>query len=83
MKSTVFLDVMPCSPVEVERRFRGTHCLQTGLKSKPSKRGLLAAYVLLVTCLARSSTVKMGILSSFETSVNFYRTARRHMPEDL
>jgi hypothetical protein len=28
MKITVFRDIVPCSPVEVNRRFRGTYCLQ-------------------------------------------------------
>jgi hypothetical protein len=28
MKMTVFRDIVPCSPAEVNRRFRGTYCLQ-------------------------------------------------------
>jgi hypothetical protein len=37
---------------------------------------------LLVTCLADSSTLKMEALCPSETSVNFYRTTQRHIPDD-
>jgi hypothetical protein len=37
---------------------------------------------LLVACLAYSSILRMEAVHSFETSVNFYRNTRRHIPED-
>jgi hypothetical protein len=36
---------------------------------------------MLAFCLAYSSTLKMEVTSSFETSVNFQRTTRRYIPE--
>jgi hypothetical protein len=39
-----------------------------------------ARFVLLVTCLACSSTLKMEAVRSLEISVNSYRNTRRHIP---
>jgi hypothetical protein len=41
------------------------------------------AFFLLVTCLAYFFTLKMEAVRSSQTSVNFYRTTLRHIPEDL
>jgi hypothetical protein len=40
---------------------------------------VLAARLMLVSCLAYSSTLKMEVTSSFETSVDFQRTAWRYI----
>jgi hypothetical protein len=37
---------------------------------------------LLLACVAYSSTLKMGALHFSKTSINFYRTIWRHIPED-
>jgi hypothetical protein len=68
MKTTVFWDVMPRSLVEVYRRFRGACCLH--------HRGdeFLARALLIALIKAAASTS--------ETSVNFYQTIRRNIPED-
>jgi hypothetical protein len=90
LKSTVVLDVTPCSPVEVDRRFGGTYCLnlqgwtvsqarnqeQTG-----DKQMGLAAYLLPIFCLAHCSTLKMEATRSSKTSADFYRITRRCNPE--
>jgi hypothetical protein len=34
------------------------------------------------SCLVYSSTVKVEAICSFETSINFQRTAQRYIPED-
>lgn len=36
----------------------------------------------LFACSAHSSTLKMEEVHSSKTSVNFYQTTRRHIPED-
>jgi methionine aminopeptidase len=37
---------------------------------------------MLVSCLASSSTQKMEVRCSFETSVDFHQTAGHYVPED-
>jgi hypothetical protein len=44
---------------------------------------LLAAAILLVTCLVSSSAQKFEVIRVSETSMNFYRNTRRHIPEDI
>jgi hypothetical protein len=43
MKSAIFWDIMPCSPLKANRRFGGTSPPSSGLKNKPNK-------ALLATC---------------------------------
>jgi hypothetical protein len=43
---------------------------------------MLAVCLILVYCLAYSSTLKMKAVCTFETSAPFYRTTRRYIPED-
>jgi hypothetical protein len=38
MKNTIFLDITPCSPLNINRRFGGTSLPSLGLKNKPSKK---------------------------------------------
>jgi hypothetical protein len=66
MKSSIFWDITPYSPLKVNRRFGRTHCLPP---------------VTLVSCLAYS-IVKMEATCSFVTSSGFQRTARRYIPQD-
>jgi hypothetical protein len=54
---TAFSDIVPCTPVEVQRSLLS-----------PSL-GLVA--------------LKMEAASTSETSVNFYQTTRRNIPEDI
>jgi hypothetical protein len=51
MKSSVFWDIMPCSPVN-QSKFRRN--------MSPPSSGLLAVCLMLVSCLAYFSTFKMG-----------------------
>jgi hypothetical protein len=51
--------------------------------SQPTFRSnisLHAACFILVSCLAYSSSLKIGTICSSEKSVDFQRTARRHIP---
>jgi hypothetical protein len=89
VESTVLLAVSPCSPIVIHRRFGGTYCLHlqgllenqaTNQKEAGSKGAPLC--FLLVSHLPYSLTLKMEAIRSFETSVTFYGTARRFIPED-
>jgi hypothetical protein len=68
LKSTVFWDITPCNPLNVNRRFGGTYrlhlqCSKNNLSKKPG--------------------VKAGckhVICSSETSVDTQRPARRYIP---
>jgi hypothetical protein len=70
MKSTIFWDLMPCSPLKANRRFGGTYRLRLQDR-RINKQD--SAY---------SSTLKMEAICSSETSVGFQRTTQRYIPED-
>jgi hypothetical protein len=53
-----------------------------GLKNMPSKNPLLATYFLLVSYLARSSTLKIAATCSSEMLVDFQWTTWQYIPED-
>jgi hypothetical protein len=58
LKSSVFWYITPCSPLKVTRRFEGTCRLHLQV--------LLAAFFMLVYCLAYSSTLKVQATCSSE-----------------
>jgi hypothetical protein len=70
MKSSIFWDITPCSPLNVNRHFGGTY-------------RLLTTSFTLVTCLAYSSTLKMEATCSSETSVDIRLTTWREIPDDI
>jgi hypothetical protein len=74
MKSIIFWDMMPCSPLSYNRRFGGTYRLHL--------QGLLATCLLAGFAELISLTLKMEAICSSETSVVTQRTTRRHIPED-
>jgi hypothetical protein len=43
---------------------------------------MFAAYLLLISCFASFSTLKMVAICSFETYSDFYRTTCLYIPED-
>jgi hypothetical protein len=69
MKSTIFWDITSCSPLNVNRQFRGTYRLH-----------LQPAFTL-VSCSAFSFTLKMEVICSSETSIDTQRTTGRYIPE--
>jgi hypothetical protein len=89
MKSTIFWDITPCSPLKVNRHFGGKYRLNLqGRKNKPSKkpawnqvasRDCFHAGFL----LGLFSNLKMGGICSSEISLDFQRTTRRYIPEDI
>jgi hypothetical protein len=77
MKSIIFWDMPPCSPLSFIRRFGGTYRLHLqGL------RIVQLATCLLDGLLNYSSTLKMEAIRFSETSGATQRTTRRHISED-
>jgi hypothetical protein len=74
LKSIIFWDMMPCSPLSCTPRFGGTYHLHL--------QGRRQATCLLTGLLNYSSTLKMEAICSSETSGATQRTTRRHIPED-
>jgi hypothetical protein len=68
MKSTIFWDITPCSPLTVRRNMSPTSACHPAFT--------------LVSCSAYSSILKMEATCSFETSVDFQQTTRRYILED-
>jgi hypothetical protein len=66
MKSTIFWNITPCNPLNVNRCFGGTYHLLS--------RWFFAEL--------NFSTLKMEAIYSFETSVDTQQTTRRYIPED-
>jgi hypothetical protein len=62
MKSSIFWDITPYSPLKVNLHFGGTYRLHISV-------ALLATCLTLVSCLAYSSTLKMEATYASETSV--------------
>jgi hypothetical protein len=88
MKSTIFLDITPCSPLKVNRRFAGTYRLHLqgrGIsreRNQHERRWQAEPASTLISCSAYSSTLKMEAICSSETSVDFQQTTRRYFPKD-
>jgi hypothetical protein len=78
VESSIVWSIMVCSPVKVNRRFRGTYRLYFQGRSVRQACCLLHAGF----CLAYSWTLKMEKISSSETSVDFHRTTQSYIPED-
>jgi hypothetical protein len=66
---SIFLDMTPCTPLEVNKSFGIIWTLP-------------AAYFHYASCSAYSSNLKMEETCSSETSVDFQRPTRRYIPED-
>jgi hypothetical protein len=77
VKSNIFLDEMPCSPVDVLPPSSGRRISQENKKAISRH-----IYLLLAGCLAYHSIMKMEALRSCERSGIFYRTALRHISND-
>jgi hypothetical protein len=72
---TTLWGITPCSPLKVNRRFRGTCRLHLVQSFPPT--------FTLVFSLAYSSALKMELTCSSETSIDYQRTTRRYIPEDI
>jgi hypothetical protein len=85
LKSVVFCNVTPCSPVEVQWLLWETHCLCRSVSQARSERQLelaqgsgLCCLLLALLCLSHNSFLNMETLRSFETTMSC-STARRNI----
>jgi hypothetical protein len=86
LKSSVFWDIMPYSPVKVNWHFGGTYCLHLWGRRVSKARNQHEASTMqsLACCLLHFGFVlalKMGLKCSSETSVDFHWTAWYYSPE--
>jgi hypothetical protein len=77
MKSIILWNIMPCSPLSVNRCFGGTYCLHLQGRSykfskKPERKQVLNYFF----------DLNMEAICSSETSVDTRRSAWHHIPED-
>jgi hypothetical protein len=85
MKSTVFWDITPYSPLKVNRRFGGIYRLVSCSDYSPTpnmEASCLLPALTLVSWSGYSSGLKMEAKYSFQTSVDFQWTTRHDIPED-
>jgi hypothetical protein len=87
MKSSIFSDITPRSPLKFNGRFGGTCHLQLqGRRIRQARNqheALFATCFTLVSYLAYFSILTMEVTYSSETSVDFQRTTRLYIPEDV
>jgi hypothetical protein len=81
MKSPIFWDITPCSPLKMNQRFGRTSRLHLQGR-RTSQANQYEAGTMLVSCLVYSSTLKMEAICFSETSVDFQRAIWRYIPED-
>jgi hypothetical protein len=88
VKSTLFWDVTPCSPLKVSRRFGVTHHFHlqgrriSRARNQRERWQAEPEHIFTVVSYSAYSTVKMEAICSSETPVDFQRTIRRCIPED-
>jgi hypothetical protein len=84
----VIWDITPCSPLKINLCFGETYRLRRQCRRISQTRYLheagnkLAPCIMLVSCLAYSSTLKMEATCSSEMSGDVQWTTWRHVPED-
>jgi hypothetical protein len=87
MKNSVIWRVIRCSPVKVNLRFGGIYSLNLQgqrVRTRSRRFCLLPACThRMVSCLIYYSTVKTEAIFYSGTLLLFYKTARRHTPEDI
>jgi hypothetical protein len=79
MKSAIFWDITPCTPLSVNRCFEGTYHLhlqgwENWFSKKPAWKQVASCWTFF--------TLKMEAICSSETSVDTQRTTRRYISED-
>jgi hypothetical protein len=81
--SSIFWDIMACSPLKVNGLFRGTCRLHLqGRRISGARNQRESSWQPEALGLAYSSTLKMEATFSCEKSVDFQRTTRHYIPED-
>jgi hypothetical protein len=83
LKSFLFRDITPFSPLKVNLRFGRCHLHLQDWRMNQARnlRENFATCFYAAFCSAHFYTLKMEAKSSSETSVDFQRTTRRYIPE--
>jgi hypothetical protein len=81
-KSSIFWDMTPCSPLELNWCFRGTYRLHLRGKRISQARNQRGPRSKHSSCSAYSLTLQTEAIYSSETSVDTQRTTQRYIPED-
>jgi hypothetical protein len=80
MDISIFWDIICCRLMKSQRTFRKNIKPSSRSKSHPSEQStLFAACIFLVSCLAYTSTLKMEVTCSSETSTYFYKATQHHI----
>jgi hypothetical protein len=95
IKSTIFRDITPCSPLRVNQRFAGTYRLHLQGRKRgraryqrescfhPTVHGdisqKMVLFIVTSACCLLASTLRMEAGGSSDMSVNVYETTRRHI----
>jgi hypothetical protein len=85
MKSFIFWDITPCSPLKMNQRFGEIcrlHLQGRRMSQARNQPGLLAICVILVSWFAYSYALKMDVCSS-EAPVDLQQTTGCHIPVDI
>jgi hypothetical protein len=86
MKNSVFLDIMLCSQLKVNRCFGGIYYLhlqgRRKIQARKKRETDSEFFFILVCCLAYSSTPKKEMTRFSETSLRLRWTKRHYIPED-
>jgi hypothetical protein len=89
LKSTIFWDRTPCSPLKVNQQFGGTYHLHLqgrevsqGRNQREAASSSVICFTL-VSCLAYILTLNMEVICSSKKSFDFQRTTRRYIPGDI
>jgi hypothetical protein len=82
LKSSIFCNIIPCSPLKVNRRFGGTRHLHLQSRRMSQARNQHETTAP-ASCwfLAYYSALNIEMTYSSETSVDFHWTTRRYIPE--
>jgi hypothetical protein len=82
LKSTIFCDITPCSPLKVNRRFVGRYRLhfQDRISLARYHRDRFSTYFFTLVSSLAYTTLKMEAIYFSETSVNCQRTTQRYIP---
>jgi hypothetical protein len=81
-KCSVFWDVTKCSPMKVNLRFVELHRFQLQCQRVNQVRNQPTASFMLISFLIYLLTLKMDVIFSSETSVDFRWTTLRYISED-
>jgi hypothetical protein len=82
LKNSIFRDITPCNPLNVNWRFWETHRPHLQGRRISRIKNQLPPVFTLIYCSTYSSAFKMEAIYSSEASVDFQQTTRSYIPDD-